>query len=253
MKAHIKVGFMIIFFASLGFADNKNKAIDAKIEKNAIDSLYSITVLVANADKIYSLSNLPKAKTDIDNIIKVLTPYKQYAYITKAINHLQIAQKNIDDAYKITGATEEDFLNRKFNNEKALSAIFKAEQTIKFGEIPAYKSTKEEQQDFYNRVLSAKKSLNEALAKLKLKKPEIKDAYKIIQQVRDLIRPFLRYQVINRVDIFFTVFALKYLNQALEEKDRLERERNVQNAILSIVYATTFLDDAEKDLKANLN
>lgn len=248
MEKYIKIGFMILFFASFGFADKK-KAIDAKVEKNALDSLYSINVLLANADKVYSLGNLPQAKTAIESIIKTLSPFNEHNYISKAINYLKTAQKNIDDAYTFKTASKEDSLSRNFNIVKAQNVLFNAEQIIKFGEIPAYKSTREEQQDFYNRVISAKKSLSEVLAKLKLKKPEVKDALKIVQQAKDMIRPFLRYQVINRVDIFLTNSTLKYLNEVLEEKDRLERERSIQNAILATVYAIEFLDDAEKDLK----
>lgn len=250
MKNFITFNFLsILLFAQTVQADKKTP-IDPKIEKKAIESLYNITVLVANADKIYSLSNLPQAKADIDAVIKALNSFKQYNYIITALNHLKLAQNNIDNAYTITGGTQEDILKRNYHIHKVLDAIFKAEQTLKFGEIPQYKSSKEELQDFYNRVTSAKRSLNEAIAKLKLKKPEIKEAIKIVQQAKATLRPFLQYQVINnRVDIFLTLNALKYLNQALEEKDRLERERNIQNAILAIVYATEFLDDAEKDLK----
>lgn len=206
-------------------------------------------MLILNADKVYSLNNLVQAKSDIENIVKTLTSFKDYDYLRKAIAYLKTAQKEIDAAYKITGGTQEDFISRKFQIEKAQNAIFKAEQTIKFGEIPLYKSSIEERKDFYNRVITAKKLLNDAIAKLKLKKPEIKEVIKIVQEVKDLMRSFLRYQVINRVDIFLTTFALKHLNQAIEEKDRLEKERNVQNALLSLVYATEFLDDAERDLK----
>lgn len=247
MKTRIKVSFVMLFFVVAVHADKK-VSIDYKIEKNATDSLGSITVLLQNAG-IYSLSNLPQAKTAIDDIIKSLSPFKGYDYITKAINYLKTAQKYIDDAYTFKTASEEDSLSRHYNIEKAKYVLYNAGRIIQFGEIPAYKNTKEERQDFYKRIISAKQSLNEALVRLKLKKPEIKEALKIVQQAKDMIKPFLRYQVINHADIFLTVNALKYLNRALEGKDRLEKERNVQHAIVSIVYATGFLDDAEKDLK----
>lgn len=249
MKKVVVYSLVLCFAAPFSLHAEKKVGVDPKLEKKTLDSLYSITVLVVNADNLYPLNNLAQANSDIENIIKTLTSFKEYDYLRKAVVYLKTAQKEIGDAYKITGGAQEDFMTRNFHIQKAQNALFKAGQTIKFGEIPEYKSNAEELKDFYNRVTTAKKSLNYAIAKLKLKKPEIKEVIKIVQEVKDLMRPFLKYQVINRVDIFLTTFVLKHLNQAIEDKDRLEKERNIQNSILSMVYATEFLDDAEKDLK----
>jgi hypothetical protein len=245
--------WVVLFAFSIGLSEIKavkKDGLDPKIEKEWIESIYSIGVLVATSnDEIYKLSNLVQAKNDINSIIRAMVQFKIYDHIKKSIEYLHLAKKFIDESYEVKGAEKESFLTRKFKSQKAQSALFKAEQIIKFGEVQEYKSALEEKKDFYNRVVAAKKSLHEVISKLKSKKPELKDSLKIVQQVKDSLRPFLRYQVINRVDIFLTVFAIKHLNLALEEKDRLEKERNVQHAILSLVYAIEFLDDAEKDLK----
>lgn len=250
LKKIVKYCLLLTLLINFTKLTADKNTIDKKTEQSALDSLYAATVLLTNTYAIYNLPNFGKANTIINDVIKSFSPFSHQAYVNNAISYLKMAQKHIVDATRVNGETQEEFQQRKFFAEKAQDLIYKAEQTIKFGEIPIHKTSADEKKDIYNRVISAKKSLDQALTDLKLKEPNIKKAIQIVQQVKDSIRPYLKYQTINRADIFLTVYTLKHLDQAtMKDKDDLNEARNVQNAILSIVYAQDFLNDAGNDLQ----
>lgn len=233
-----------IFFLVLILSCNASiaqKTTDIKqVEKEAAHSLHEVFGQLYNplygADFAQHLqvTDIKKGETYLLDAIKKLEPFKNLSYIKNSLNELNKAKKSFAKLLATTNGLE-----RQSEIQMIHVIIIEVWELLERGEVPTFNSKSEAKKDFFNRVEQAKKSFSEALQLLKLKDPKVKDAYKIIAKTVELLRPW----PVKKTAGMLTLYALPQLEKAMETKDKLEKLRNAQHAILSIVYAEQFLDE----------
>lgn len=239
-----------VFLAVLALVNNDCIAQQAsnikKIEKEAAHLLHEVLgqlynpVYGADGAKFLQNTDIKNGEQYLLEAIKKLEPYKNLNYIKNSLDELIKAKMAFVRLLQNT-----DELGRRKEIQTIHAIIIEVWELLERGEVPIFGNKAEAKKDFFNRVEQAKQNFSEALKLLKLKEPKVKDAHKIIVKTIEVLRPW----PVKKASGTLTIYALPQLEKAMETKDKLEKLRNVQHAILSIVYAHEFLDEAAEQVK----